>query len=114
MMVDARAAAMAATLLWHLTPFVIAYDSFCDQAGWELVFADDFDGDQLNSTTWSLDLNGGDSRVRNSMGTADNVYLEEGALVLRSKREKQGRYNYVSTPHVGWNTTASVCLPLLA
>eukprot|EP01052_Picozoa_sp_SAG31_P034478 SAG31_NODE_4034_length_3647_cov_26.004510_5_plen_100_part_00 len=30
------------------------------------------------------------------MGTADNVYLEEGALVLRSKREKSGRYNYTS------------------
>ena len=74
--------------------------SFCDEAGWSMVFADDFSGTALNTTSWTVDLGGGDSRVRSSQGAADNVYLAGGALVLRSKREKadgEGKHwNYTS------------------
>lgn len=70
--------------------------SFCDEEGWTMVFADDFSGSALNESSWTVDLGAGDSRVRNSQGTADNVYLEDGALVLRSKREKSGKWNYTS------------------
>ena len=70
--------------------------SFCDEAGWDMVFADDFNGSALDTKSWTVDLGAGDSRVRNSQGTADNVYLENGALVLRSKAEKAGKWNYTS------------------
>jgi beta-glucanase (GH16 family) len=70
--------------------------SFCDEKGWTMVFADDFSGSALNESSWTVDLGAGDSRVRNSQGTADNVYLEDGALVLRSKRETSGKWNYTS------------------
>lgn len=61
-----------------------------------MVFADDFSGSTLNESIWTIDLGAGDSRVRNSQGTADNVYLEDGALVLRSQREVKGKWNYTS------------------
>jgi hypothetical protein len=66
--------------------------SFCAEQGWQQVWADEFSGPTLNESAWSIDLNGGDSRVRNSQGTRDNVYIEDGNLVLRSQRQKSGKY----------------------
>jgi hypothetical protein len=34
--------------------------------------------------------------VRDSQGTADNVYLEDGHLVLRSQRQKMNGYDFTS------------------
>ena len=70
--------------------------SFCAQSGWKQTWSDEFSGAALNTTAWSIDLHGGDSKVRDSQGTADNVYLEDGALVLRSQRKKAGKYNFTS------------------
>ena len=70
--------------------------SFCDEAGWTTTWADEFDGASLDNTSWTMDLGGGDSRVRDSMGTAANVYLENGTLVLRSQVENVGGYNHSS------------------
>ena len=72
------------------------WTSFCDQVGWEQVWADDFDGPLLDNSSWSVDFKGNDSRVRDSLGTRDNVYLEDGALVLRTQRQKAGGYDYTS------------------
>ena len=73
-----------------------AEPSFCDDAGWTTTWADEFDGAVLDNTSWTMDLGGGDSRVRDSMGTAANVYLENGTLVLRSQVENVGGYNHSS------------------
>ena len=70
--------------------------SFCAGEGWAQVWADEFSGSALNESAWSIDVNAGDSRVRQSQGTRDNVYLEGGHLVLRSQREKSGKWNYTS------------------
>ena len=72
--------------------------SFCAQSGWSQIWADEFSGSALNTSAWTVDLNAGDSRVRDSQGTADNVYLEDGALVLRSQHETVAgsAYNYTS------------------
>ena len=58
--------------------------SFCSETkdGWELVFSDEFNGTVLDTATWSVDLQGNDSRVRNSLGTADNVRHVASSLSL--------------------------------
>ena len=71
--------------------------SFCDTQGeWTQVWQDEFDQATLDNSSWTIDLGAGDSRVRNSQGTSDNVYLEDGKLVLRSQRQKIGNYNLTS------------------
>jgi hypothetical protein len=35
-------------------------------------------------------------KVRDSQGTRDNVYVEDGTLVLRSQRQRMGKFNYTS------------------
>lgn len=70
--------------------------SFCGASGWKQVWADEFNTPTLDNSSWTLDLKAGDSRVRDSQGTADNVYLEDGALVLRSQRQTAGKYNFTS------------------
>lgn len=71
--------------------------SFCDSdSAWNQVWADEFNQSELDNTSWSIDVGAGDSRVRNSQGTIDNVYLEGGYLVLRSQKQKLGKYNFSS------------------
>ena len=75
--------------------------SFCAASGWNQVWADEFSGPALDNSSWTVDLSAGDSRVRDSQGTADNVYLEGGALVLRSQRVANAvaggaKFNYTS------------------
>ena len=65
--------------------------SFCTGEGWAQVWADEFSGSVLNESAWSIDVGAGDSQVRQSQGTRDNVYLEDGHLVLRSQRETAAR-----------------------
>ena len=81
-----------------LTASLAADTSFCAQAGWMQVWADEFSGTTLNTSKWTVDLNSGDSRVRDSTGTASNVYIEAGALVLRSQRETVpgSQFNFTS------------------
>ena len=75
------------------SPFV----SFCDTDGFEQVWADEFSGTTLDNSSWTVDLAANDSRVRDSQGTADNVYLDgEGSLVLRSQRQRAGAFNFTS------------------
>jgi beta-glucanase (GH16 family) len=70
--------------------------SFCDDAAWTQVWHDEFTAPSLDTTSWDIDLNAGDSRVRDSQGTTDNVYIENGDLVLRSQKQQQGKYNFTS------------------
>ena len=55
--------------------------SFCADEGWTQVWADEFGGTALNESVWTINTNAGDSQVRESQGTRDNVYLEGGHLV---------------------------------
>lgn len=88
---------LVATVSALLLPVLAAGESFCDTQGeWTKVWSDEFEGASLDESSWSIDLQGGDSRVRDSMGTADNVYLENGTLVLRSQRQAAGGYNFTS------------------
>ena len=83
--------------------------------GWDQVWADEFSGSVLNESAWSIDVKAGDSQVRQSQGTRDNVYLEGGHLVLRSQREKSGNWNYTSgaveTQHkLSWKGLTRACV----
>ena len=39
-------------------------------------------------SSWSIDTTAGDSRVRNSQGTVDNVWVKDGMLTLRSQEQQ--------------------------
>lgn len=63
---------------------------YCDDAAdWKPLFADEFDGDTLNTANWNV-LNGtseNDSSCRDAMCLSENVKVQGGALVLTAKRE---------------------------
>lgn len=67
--------------------------SFCDEAGWQRVFADEFEGADLDNMTWTNDM-GWDtlSSLRTAKNMPDNVWVENGALVIRSQRQHAGPY----------------------
>lgn len=76
-------------IVWSLPLFLSALlcestDSFCAQSGWKQVWSDEFDND-FDSGAWTKVVNsGGSSTTRDAHGTADSVWVESGALVLRS------------------------------
>ena len=56
-----------------------------------------------------------DEKVRDSQGTRDNVYLQDGALVLRSQRQQAGDYNFTSGAvetqgKVSWKGLTRACV----
>lgn len=75
-----------------------ASGGFCEEAGWETVFLDDFSGSQLNMTSWTVrDLSTfDDSFCREAMCVAENVAVRNGALVLTAKSEKRGWANFTT------------------
>jgi beta-glucanase (GH16 family) len=108
--------AVFALLLTSLAGPTAAFSSFCAGAGWSQVWSDEFSGSaHLNTSAWTVDLNAGDSHVRNSQETLDNVYLEGGHLVLRSQRQKSGKWNYTSGAvatkgKVSWKGLTRACV----
>lgn len=81
---------------------VASDESLCSESGeYVHVFVENFDEPALNTSLWSLVVGSGNSRVRDAWGTADNVYIENGSLVLRSQRQRYVTpsgdvYNYTS------------------
>eukprot|EP00472_Partenskyella_glossopodia_P011208 CAMPEP_0197518624 /NCGR_PEP_ID=MMETSP1318-20131121/3850_1 /TAXON_ID=552666 /ORGANISM="Partenskyella glossopodia, Strain RCC365" /LENGTH=340 /DNA_ID=CAMNT_0043069115 /DNA_START=23 /DNA_END=1048 /DNA_ORIENTATION=+ len=64
------------------------FSSFCASPEYRVVFVEEFEGTKLNSSTWSKSLGSAYvSQLRDAYGTEDNVWVENGTLVLRSKRE---------------------------
>ena len=70
--------------------------SFCDSDGWSTMWGDDFDGPNLNARSWNVITSANNSLVRNAQGTRDNVYIENGTLVLRSQRQTVGAWHYTT------------------
>lgn len=67
------------------------------EEGWKLVWADEFDGNEIDPTTWSLmhgdgcDINlckWGNNELQWYTNTSDNAFVENGRLVLQAKREE--------------------------
>lgn len=56
-----------------------------DGAAWQTVWREDFDS--FNASRWTKTLGQNGGQLRDAWGTADNVYVQDGALVLRSQRD---------------------------
>eukprot|EP01064_Diplonema_japonicum_P024968 TRINITY_DN357_c1_g1_i4.p1 TRINITY_DN357_c1_g1~~TRINITY_DN357_c1_g1_i4.p1 ORF type:complete len:257 (+),score=54.88 TRINITY_DN357_c1_g1_i4:31-801(+) len=72
--------------------------SFCEEPGWNVVWKDDFNGNALDMTSWTILETQGDSRVRDACGRKENIQVVNGSLVITSKRETvEGcKYNFTT------------------
>lgn len=59
--------------------------SLCDASGgWDIVWRDEFDA-PLNRTVWTIPVGVGSSLGREANVTEEDTYVQDGALVLRSR-----------------------------
>ncbi len=59
--------------------------------GWKLVWADEFDGKELDFTKWAVEENGhggGNNELQYYLDRPENVRVENGHLVLEARKEK--------------------------
>lgn len=68
--------------------------SFCSGHGWQQVWADEFSGATLNASNWALRTKG--NVDRQAAVDAEDIYLEDGALVLKTERRNSGGKKYTS------------------
>lgn len=68
--------------------------SFCAVHGFRTVWEDEFDGVALNTSKWEKRTMGHVDRL--AAVEDDDIYLAEGALVLRSQRRVVDGYNFTS------------------
>lgn len=81
--------------------------SLCDgSGGYARVFSDEFDGPLDEVSSWHVveGIEGSGSMTRSAWGARDNVYVEDGALVLRSRRPTARER--ADHPEVGYFTGA--------
>jgi hypothetical protein len=65
--------------------------SFCDpSSGWKTNWVDEFEGDTLNASSWSVVSGSNSGTCRDALCIPDNVQVSNGKLILTSKRESQG------------------------
>lgn len=78
-------AGLSANSLLALLRSAQAWSSFCVEPGWVTSWADDFNGVELDATTWTKDVRGpGNSRTRDAAAIADSVWVANGALTIRT------------------------------
>src|SRR5690625_2258215 len=65
----------------------------------ELVFYDDFEGDQLDLTKWSYGTRpeNGSHHYANKVGKGENIWIEESNLHIQAKKVKGEHEKYRST-----------------
>lgn len=73
-----------------------------ESEGWNLVWSDEFDGDEINMDNWSYDVpENGRWNDEIQSYTENNAFIEDGSLILEARKEditeKDGQvYNYSS------------------
>ena len=71
--------------------------SFCDpDDAWTAEWADEFEGGALDESKWSVITGANLGACRSAVCDAEDVYLEDGALVLRSRRSDGGGANFTT------------------
>ncbi|MED5309576.1 MAG: family 16 glycosylhydrolase, partial [Pseudomonadota bacterium] len=74
----------------HISPS--NYDDY------ELVWADEFDGSEINTDNWSFDVGGwGWGNNERQFHTSRNAYVKDGMLVIRAQEEEYGGNPYTSS-----------------
>ncbi|MFZ6745159.1 glycoside hydrolase family 16 protein [Undibacterium sp. JH2W] len=69
------------------------------QQGWELVWADEFAADKLDTQSWQIETGGqgwGNHELENYTARKENLRLENGMLVIEARKEKYGDNDYTS------------------
>ena len=71
------------------------------QQVWTLVWADEFDGTAINTSKWGYDIGRGDGGWGNNeaqyyTNNTDNVFIEEGHLVIQALIQNYGGADYTS------------------
>ena len=62
---------------------------------WTLVWADEFDGDTVDTSKWELvDMGGGFGNQESQYYSPDNVTVEDGKLVITARKEKHPNATY--------------------
>ena len=70
------------------TPYPIPVAS---EDGWELVWQDEFDGDEVNAENWTYDIGGwgwGNGEAQYYTSRPENARVEDGLLVIEARQEK--------------------------
>jgi len=80
--------------------------NMCAHAGWRTTFEDEFEGPVLNSTIWTVRHNMTHGPAERQLYTSDEVSVEDGHLVLRTRMNRErspngSYYNFTS----GWVDT---------
>jgi len=86
---------------------ISSFTSFCDtnkNDNYVSTFSEEFDGEILDETVWSIIIGSNVGACRSAMCTTKNVYLEDGQLVLRSLRS--GKQNFTTGAIWSMNKTA--------
>lgn len=67
-----------------------------EDAGWKLIWHDEFDGNEINRSNWTFDLGGwgwGNGEAQNYTDRPENARVENGLLVIEARQEKyEGSY----------------------
>jgi beta-glucanase (GH16 family) len=72
-----------------------------DRPGWEILWQDEFEGEELNLKNWTFDLGGngwGNQELQAYTNRPENVRVENGMLVIEAREEPEfiGGRNYSS------------------
>ena len=71
----------------------------CAEEGWELVWQDEFEGDEINPENWTYDIGGwgwGNGEAQYYTDRPENARVENGLLVIEARQEKFENSYYTS------------------
>ena len=80
-------------------PEEVTLPEVLEKGGYELVWGDEFDGDQIDYTKWRVGYKGGVRRAGYYLDTEDAVFVKDGALTIRTRYMEDGVYG------PGWYTS---------
>lgn len=67
--------------------------------GWELVWADEFDGEEINPDNWGYDIGGwgwGNGEAQYYTDRTENAWVQNGLLVIKADQERYENSYYTS------------------
>ena len=80
-------------------PDEVTLDDVLEKGGYELVWGDEFEGNEIDYTKWRVGYQGGVRRAGYYVDTPDAVFVKDGALTIRTQYKEDGVYG------PGWYTS---------